>query len=70
MTESKYFTVRVKTKRENDKGKIRTYSEAFLVNAMTVTEAEARVVKKLTGTQDPYTISSAAVSPIIEVIES
>jgi hypothetical protein len=69
MEPAKYFTVRVKTKRENDNGKIRTYSEAFLVNAMSVTEAEARVVKKLAGTQDPFQIVSASESRIIEVIE-
>jgi hypothetical protein len=69
MEAPKYFVVRVKTKRENDNGKIRTYSEAFLVNAMTVTEAEARVVKKLSGSKDEYSISSAAESRIIEVIE-
>lgn len=66
---TKYFQVSVKFKRENDKGKVKVVTERFLVDAMSVTEAEARVVKHLESSQDEYQISSAGESRIVEVIE-
>lgn len=66
---TKYFQVSVKFKRENDKGKIKIVTERYLVDAMSVTEAEARVVKHLESSIDEYQISSAGESRIIEVIE-
>lgn len=66
---TKYFTVNVKFKRENDKGKIKVVTERYLVNSMSVTEAEARVVKFLESCPDDYQISSAGESRILEVIE-
>lgn len=67
---NKYFTVSVKFKRENDKGKVKTTTERYLVNSMSVTEAEARVVKFLESCPDDYQISSASESRILEVIET
>jgi hypothetical protein len=67
---TKYFTVNVKFKRENDKGKIKTVTERFLVDSMSVTEAEARVVKHLESCVDEYQISSASESRILEVINA
>lgn len=67
---TKYFTVNVKFKRENDKGKIKTVTERFLVDSMSVTEAEARVVKHLESCADEYQISSAGESRILEVINA
>jgi len=63
-----YFTVSVKFKRENDKGKVKTVTERYLVDSMSVTEAEARVVKHLESCPDEYQISSASESRILEVI--
>lgn len=67
---NKYFTVSVKFKRENDKGKVKFATERYLVNSMSVTEAEARVVKFLESCPDDYQISSASESRILEVIEA
>lgn len=67
---TKYFTVSVKFKRENDKGKVKVATERYLVNSMSVTEAEARVVKFLESCPDEYMISSASESRILEVIET
>lgn len=63
-----YYQVNVKFKRENDKGKVKTVTERYLVNSMSVTEAEARVVKFLETCPDEFQISSASESRIIEVI--
>jgi hypothetical protein len=65
-----YHTVSVKVKYEDDKGKIKTRTERYLVDAMSVTEAEARTVKFL-GTQfNDYEIVSASQSRILHVIPS
>lgn len=66
---TKYFTASVKFKRENDKGKVKMVTERYLVNSMSVTEAEARVVKFLESCPDEYQISSVGESRILEVIE-
>jgi hypothetical protein len=67
---TKYFTVSVKFKRENDKGKVKTVTERYLVDSMSVTEAEARVVQHLESCPDDYQISSASESRILEVIST
>jgi len=65
---NKYFQVTVKIKREDDKGKIKTTTERYLVDALTVTEAEGRVVKFMEQFQEEYKISSATESRIMELI--
>lgn len=62
------YTVAVKVKFEDDKGKVKTKTERYLVDAMSVTEAESRVVKFMEGTMSDFEISSASQSRIVEVI--
>jgi hypothetical protein len=63
-----YFTVSVKTSFEDNKGKVKTKTEKYLVDAMTVTEAESRVVAFMEDAQLEYEISAASISRIVEVI--
>lgn len=63
-----YFTVSVKVQYEDAKGKIKSKTERYLVDAMTVTEAESRVIKFMEGSMSEYEISSASQSRIMEVI--
>ena len=65
-----YFTVTTKILTDDGNGKIKKLTERYLVDAMSVTEAEARVTKFLAqdGTQD-FEIVAAAVSRIVGVIE-
>lgn len=63
-----YHTVSAKVKYEDDKGKIKTRTERYLVDAMSVTEAEARVVDYLGKFQNDYEIVSASQSKILHVI--
>jgi len=51
------YTVAVKVKFEDDKGKVKTKTERYLVDAMSVTEAETRVVKFMEGTMADFEIS-------------
>lgn len=67
----KYFEVVVQVRHESEdsKGnvKVKKASEIYLVDAMTVTEAEARVVKHLSGLRD-FEVVQAKSSKILEVV--
>jgi hypothetical protein len=65
---TKYFQVVVKLKREDDKGKVKTFTERYLVDALTITEAEARVVKFMEDSMLEYEISSATESRIVQIL--
>lgn len=65
---TKYFQVVVKLKREDDKGKLKTITERYLVDALTITEAEARVVKFMVDSMLDYEISSATESRIMQIL--
>jgi hypothetical protein len=73
---AKYFEVTVTVHHEVDGGKggtkIKKVKESYLVDAMTVTEAEARVVGEFeaAGISVEYEVSAARESKIIQVIES
>lgn len=69
---SKYFEVTVEIVTSIQKnGKEKKVKEIYLVDAQSVTEAEARVVKDFTdaGVQIDYKVSGAKESRIIRVIE-
>ena len=65
---TKYFQVVVKIKREDDKGKIKAFTERYLVDALTITEAEARVVKFMEDSMLDYEITSATESRIMQIL--
>lgn len=64
-----YYTVAVKVKYEDAKGKVKTKTERYLVEAVSVTDSEALMVEYMTklGEKD-YEISSSAESRIVDVI--
>ena len=67
-----YFTVAVKIENEID-GKVKKTTERYLVDAMSVTEAEARAVKYLRkdlGVGVNFEVTAAGVSRIVGVVEA
>jgi hypothetical protein len=67
----KYFQVKVEFKTEDDKGRIKRQSYLYLVDAQSVTEAEARTVKYLRDqSEEDFEIKSAGSSKILEVLAS
>jgi hypothetical protein len=71
----KYFEVlvEIKTEIENKGGvKIKKVKESYLVDAMTVTEAEARVVKlfEKSGFSKDFEVIGVKGSKIVEVVEA
>ncbi len=72
----KYFEVlvNIKTETEGYKGavKVKNVKETYLVDAMSVTEAEARVVKSFaqSGFSQDYEVIQVKGSKVIEVISA
>lgn len=66
---AQFFQVKVQFTDIDDKGKTKKQNIAYLVDAMSVTEAEARVTKYLTDNDETnFEVKAASESKIIEVI--
>ena len=72
-SEMKYYEVivQIRLQTEDSKGnvKIKKIKETYLVDAMSVTEAEARIVKHFSGFSQEYSVLQVKGSKIIELIE-
>ena len=64
-----YFIATVKVKDQNERGRIASNNEVYCVEAETVTEAEAKVVKEFEGYQMEYHVKSVKESKIIKILE-
>jgi hypothetical protein len=66
---AQFFQVKVQFTDIDDKGKAKKQNIAYLVDAMSVTEAEARVTKYLVDNdEDGFEVKAASESKIVEVI--
>lgn len=65
-----YFIVKVEFTDIDDKGKVKKLKEQYLVDSLTVTESEAKVVKYLSeeGETRDYQIVSSNESKILTVL--
>lgn len=63
-----YFLVKTKEEHIHDNGKAQTVTVEYLVDAMSVTEAEARITAHL-GSVVNFEVTSASTSKISEVVE-
>jgi hypothetical protein len=64
-----YFQVKVQFKVEDDKGKIKKQNVLYLVDAMSVTEAEAKTVQYLADRgESEFEVKAASEALIAEVI--
>jgi hypothetical protein len=67
-----YYTAKIQLTDEVDtpKGvKIKKVTETYLVEAMSVTEAEAKVVKDFTGYTFDFEVKSVTASKIVKILE-
>jgi hypothetical protein len=70
MITQKYFLAKVQFITEDERsGKLKKVMVQYLVDAMSCTEAEARVVKYLDGVSN-YEVKSVAESPVSAVINA
>ena len=64
-----YYLAKVEVRMENDRGRIQKIRELYCVEAESVTEAEAKVVKEFEGYQLDYQVKSVKESKIIKILE-
>ena len=64
-----YFIATVKVQDQNERGRVTSKNEVYCVEAETVTEAEAKVVKEFEGYQMEYHVKSVKESKIIKILE-
>ena len=64
-----YFIATVKVQDENERGRVINTNEIYCVEADTVTEAEAKVVKEFEGYSMEYHVKSVKESKIIKILE-
>jgi hypothetical protein len=70
MNENKYYIVKVEFQSIDDKGKTKRQKLDYLVDAVSVTEAEAKITGWLVERNERnFEIKAAITSPIIDVIE-
>jgi hypothetical protein len=66
-----FFQVKVQFKVEDDKGKVKNENVSYLVDAQSVTEAEARTVKFLTDNgEEAFEVKAASESKIARVVSA
>lgn len=63
-----YWTVTVQLEHENDRGRVQRVREIYLVDAVSATEAEAKIFKEFEG-ESNFSVVGANQSKIIKVIE-
>ena len=63
-----YYVVKVKVNQEDAKGRIKL-TEQYMVHAVSVTDAEAKVVADFEGSNLEFEVSSVIETKIIKVIE-
>ena len=64
-----YYIATVKVQDENERGRVSNTNETYCVEAESVTDAEAKVVKEFTGYQMDYHVKSVKESKIIKILE-
>jgi hypothetical protein len=68
--ENKYYIVKVEFQLEDDKGKLKKQKVDYLIDAVSVTEAEVKMTKYLVERSERnFQIKAAIASPIVDVIE-
>ena len=64
-----YFIATVKVQDQNERGRITSNNEVYCVEAESVTEAEAKVVKEFEGSGVEYQVKAVKESKIIKILE-
>jgi hypothetical protein len=66
---AQFFNVKVQFTVEDENGKLKKHSSNYLVDAMSVTEAEATITKHLTErSEQNFEVKAASESKIVEVV--
>ena len=63
-----FYIAKVKVHHEDDKGRVKKITEQYLVNAVSVTDAEAKVVSDFEGSNLEYEVTAVVETKIVSVI--
>jgi len=63
-----YFDVKIEFKTEDDNGKVKKVKETYLVEAVSVTDAEAIVTKKFEGGMSDFKVSSVSEKKYMDIL--
>ena len=64
-----YYISTVKVKDENERGRITSTNEVYCVEAESVTEAEAKVIKDFEGDNTEYQVKEVKETKILKILE-
>jgi len=64
-----YYIAKVKVHHEDDKGRVKKVTEQYIVDAVSVTDAEAKVVTEFEGSNLEYEVNAVIETKIIKVIQ-
>lgn len=64
-----YYIAKVKVHHEDDKGRVKKITEQYLVSAVSVTDAEAKVVAEFEGSNLEYEVTAVMETKIVSVIQ-
>ena len=64
-----YYIAKVKVHHEDDKGKVKKVTEQYLVNAVSVTDAEVKVVEEFEGSNLEFEVTAVIETKLVKVIQ-
>ena len=64
-----YYIAKVKVHHEGDKGRVKKVTEQYIVDAVSVTDAEAKVVTEFEGSNLEYEVNAVIETKVIKVIQ-
>ena len=64
-----YYIAKVKVHHEDDKGRVKKVTEQYLVDAVSVTDAEVKVVEEFDGSNLEFEVSAVIETKLVKVIQ-
>lgn len=64
-----YYIAKVKVHHEDDKGRVKKVTEQYLVDAVSVTDAEVKVVGEFDGSNLEFEVSAVIETKLVKVIQ-
>ena len=63
-----FYIAKVQFEIENEKGKIKNQTRTYMVNAVSVTDAEVKIHKYLKTSTEPFEVKTVSESKIVDYI--
>ena len=64
-----YYIAKVKVHHEDDKGRVKKVTEQYLVDAVSVTDAEVKVVEEFDGSNMEFEVTAVIETKLVKVIQ-